>query len=334
MKNNFIENPWLLVVLLAVFFPYVFAAGGGGGGSSSSGLGFGSRDSVYILVNQDYSEKFSLKNSTKYELKISVVNGTVNVNFGSISIKLVEGDNFVDLNDNNLADINFNLISIKGKVANIRIIDAKNTILVAKESEIIEEKPVHEEEKDDGGGLKCGNLATLKERVSCRIGLEEEGQEKELELYYLPEECRALSGSEKGICIARYKSVQTCWKFPIGYERVSCVKRSMNLGTIQEEKETCNKLTGEEKSACVGEIKNKVYNLIKWHFYDLEERAEDFMARGLADKAVVVDFIEKTEKNKAKFNEAKTNGERKDIILAVKNDWKDFVNKVRENLRG
>ncbi len=124
MKRKCVVNILLIFVILISLASYAFAAGSGGGGSSSSGLGFGSRDSVYILVNQDYSEKFSLKNSTKYELKISVVNGTVDVNFGSVSIKLAEGGNFVDLNNNNLADINFNLISTKGKVANIRIIDA------------------------------------------------------------------------------------------------------------------------------------------------------------------------------------------------------------------
>ncbi|MBI2208675.1 hypothetical protein HYU50_04220 [Candidatus Woesearchaeota archaeon] len=339
METGIIRKIVLWMVILLVLPAHILAAGGGGGGSSSSGLGFGSRDSVYILVNQDYSEKFSLKNSTKYELKIDVVNETINVNFGDISIKLAEGDNFVDLNNNSLADINFNLISTKGKVANIRIIDAKELVSIAGNSEAdankTEEKNDKETKKDEEPeGLECSNLTTLKERVACRIGMEKEEQEKELKLYYLPEECRALAGNEKGICIARYKSVQTCWKFPIGDERVSCVKRFMNLGTIQEEKEVCNKLTGEEKSVCVREIKNKVYNLIKWRFYDLEERAEDFMHRGLADKETVAAFIEKTELNKAKFNEAKTKEERKDVILAVKNDWKDFVGKVKENFRG
>ena len=337
MIKGFIGNILLVFAILIGLSSYAFAAGGGGGGSSSSGLGFGSRDSVYILVNQDYSEKFSLKNGTKYNLKISIVNMTANVDFGDASYKLAEGDNFVDLNNNNLADINFNLISIKGKVANIRIIDAKDTVEVKKEKEeIIEEKPVKNEKEvmKEDDGLKCGNLEKLKERISCRISLEKEEQEKELELYYLPEECRMLSGSERGICIARYKSVQTCWKFPTGDERVFCVKRAMKLGTIQEEKETCNKLTGEEKSACARELKNKVYDLIKWHFYDLEERAEDFMNRGLVDKETVAGFIEKTEQNKAKFNGAKTKEQRKDIILDVREDWKEFAGIIKENLRG
>jgi len=94
------------------------------------------------------------------------------------------------------------------------------------------------------------------------------------------------------------------------------------------------KLNGENKSVCVTEIKNKAYNLIKWRFYDLEERAEDFMMRGLADKESVVDFIVKTEENKVKFNEADSKEERKNIILDVRNDWKDLVRKIRENVAG
>ena len=336
MIKGFIGNILLVFAILIGLSSYAFAAGGGGGGSSSSGLGFGSRDSVYILVNQDYSEKFSLKNGTKYNLKVSVVNMTATLNFGSMAFQLKEGDNFIDLNENNLADINFNLIDVKAKVANIRIINEKDVRELPETNKKISEKSMAEVKKDDTDSdeakLKCGNLGTLKERISCRLGLEKDEQEKELELYYLPEECRTLSGSARGICIARYKSVQTCWKFPIGDERVSCVKRAMKLGTIQEEKEACNKLTGEEKSTCVRELKNKVYDLIKWHFYDSEERAEDFMNRGLVDKETVTDYIEKTEQNKAKFNEAKTKEQRKDIILAVKKDWQEFAHIVRENL--
>lgn len=85
--------------------------------------------------------------------------------------------------------------------------------------------------------------------------MEEEEQDEELELYYMPEECRVLTGSSRGLCIARYKSVQTCWKFPTGDERVSCAKRSIRLGKIQEEKEICNSLAGDKKSSCINELK-------------------------------------------------------------------------------
>ena len=107
----------------------------------------------------------------------------------------------------------------------------------------------------------------------------------------------------------------------------------MKLGIIQEEKETCNKLAGENRSTCVRELKNKVYNLIKWHFYDLEERAEDLMQRGLIGKDAVVEFISKTEQNKINFNDAKTQEEKRNIISLVKRDWEEFADKVRENLK-
>ncbi|MEK6869548.1 MAG: hypothetical protein AABX74_04920 [Nanoarchaeota archaeon] len=327
-------NSLIAAVIFLIFSVYAFAAGGGGGGGSSSGLGFSSsRDSIFILVNQDYSAKFSLKNNTKYALEVNVDDGNVTVNFGSYYFELKEGDNFADLNQNGLADINFKLESIKGSRADIRIINVKDQISVEKEETIITDESKKEAKETDEqiGEIKCANLKTIKERVSCRLDLEKEEQEEELQLYYLPEECAALSGASRGICIARYKSVQTCWKFPVGAERVSCAKRAIRLGTIQEEKEKCDALKGENKSVCVREIKNKNYDLIKWHFYELEDRAEDFMMRGLADKESVVDFIVKTEENKVKFNEADSKEERKNIILDVRNNWKELVKKIIEN---
>ena len=331
-------NGFVAAVIFLIFSAYAFAAGGGGGGGGSSVLGFtSSRDSIFILVNQDYSAKFSLKNNTKYTLEVNVEEGNATLNFGSYYFELKEGDNFADLNDNGLADINFKLESIKGSRADIRIIDAKEQISVEKEEVIIADgskNEVEETDEEDIGAIECANLKIIKERVSCRLGQEKEEQEEELRLYYLPEECAALSGTSRGICIARYKSVQTCWKFPVGEDRVSCVKKAIRLEAIQEEKEKCGKLNGENKSVCVTEIKNKAYNLIKWRFYDLEERAEDFMMRGLVDKESVVDFIVKSEENKVKFNEADSKEEGKNIILDVRRDWKQLVKKIMDNVRG
>jgi len=247
-------NNFLAIIMVFLIFPiYTFAYGGGGGG-----LGFGARDSILILVNQDYSQKFSLKNGTKYDLKINVDDGNVTVNFGSVRVELKKGDNFVDLNSNGFANINFNLVKSKGIRADIRIINVKGSVAIAEEVPSVVETPIPKEKEvkreREEEGLRCGNLASLKERVSCRIDLEEEEPEQELQLQYLPEECRVLSGSVRGLCIVRYKSVQICWKFPIGDERISCVKREIKLGDIQEEKEKCNAKTGQEKALC---IKNK-----------------------------------------------------------------------------
>ena len=325
----------IIVLVFSFLLSLAYAAGGGGGGSSSSGLGFGSRDSIFILINGEYSEKFSLKNNTKYDLKVNVEDSNATVNFGAYYLKLALGDNYLDLNENNLIDINFKLESAKGQRANLRIIDAKEQTQANSSIEKNAKNAKTEEDKtkksDDG--LKCGNLNPLKERVVCRLELEGGEQEEELEIYYLPEECAALSGAARGICIARYKSVQTCWKFPIGEERVSCAKRAIGLEAIQEEKEKCNKLAGENRSICVREIKNKSYNLIKWRFYELEDRAEDFMKRGLINEDAVVDFVSKTEQNKISFNEAKTKEERTAVILQVREDWKTLADKIKQKLR-
>lgn len=146
---------------------------------------------MFILVNEDFSKKFSLKNSTKYELKIKVSDNNANVTFGTIEVLLEKGDNFVDLNNNNFADINFNLVKINGKRADVRIINVKNQVKLSLPITVTEKVlPLEEDiEKDeteliehDEDELKCGNLETLKERVTCRIGLEEEEQEEELEI--------------------------------------------------------------------------------------------------------------------------------------------------------
>ena len=337
MKRDFIAILLVFVIFIGLA-SYTFAAGGGGGGSSSSGLGFDNRDSILILVSQDYSQKFSLKNGTKYDLKVNVENGKATVNFGNFIIELKNGDNFVDLNSNGLADIDFNLVSLDKNRANVRILDSKELVTLTGEGKnTIKEKTIIQAEKeeavDDEKELKCSNLNALKERISCRLNLEQEEQEGELKIYYLPEECRSLSGSQRGLCIASYKSVQTCWKFPVGNERISCVKRVIKLENLQQQKEICNSKAVDEKAQCKKELKDKGYSLIKWHFYDLEERAENLMLRGHIDKDTVVDFISKTEQNKISFNDAKTKEKRLGIILAVKNDWKEFADKVREKLR-
>ena len=326
-------NIFSLTVIFSVLMIYSFAAGSGGGGASY-GLGFNSRDAVSIISNGEYSTKFSLNNGTNYNLRVNANNDKTALTFGSVYVELKTGDNYVDLNDNGFADINFRLESVKGKRFDVTVIDAKDSFQMQKEKANIADNSREDEKKDENIAIKCSNLVTLKERVACRLELGKEEQENELELYYLPEECRVLTGSAMGKCIARYKSVQTCWKFPIGNARVSCVKKVLRLGFIGDEKEACNKLSGQEKLLCVEELKNKVYNLVKWHFYNLEERAEDLMKRGFAGKNDTIDFVAETEQNKNAFNNAKSYEERKSIILNVKSDWNIFIGKVKGNARG
>ncbi|MBI2650971.1 hypothetical protein HYX01_00695 [Candidatus Woesearchaeota archaeon] len=322
----------MAIIFILFLLPNVLAAGSGSGGASIA-LGFtNSRDSILLLINSEFSQMFSLRNGTKYSLEIKVDNNKAIVNFDDIIIELKNNDNFIDLNSNNLADINFNLASLEGKKATIRVIDAHDSIAIEKEKPKILDEELKEAKQIDAKPekAKCNELPTMKERVSCRLSLEEDEQQSEISLNYLPEECSSLSGSARGICIARYKSVQTCWKFS-GEERISCVKKTIKLGNLQEEKERCGILAGNEKSSCLNELKNKVYNLIKWRFYDLEEKAEDFMKRGFVGKEIATDFIVNTEQNKMKFNDVEAIGQKKDVILEVRNDWKQFISKIKES---
>lgn len=339
---------YTLIFLLSFSIVYAAGGGGGGGGGSSCGLCFSnSRSSILMHFKEEESKKITLTNRGKFNIVINKIeDDNITIVFEEISniIELRVGEKAsVDLNNDGFYDLEIDYVKKVFSNAQIRLKDLRNVEPVEKiEKEVIEEQIgeiVDENEElikvvEESTGLKCGNLPTLKERVECRLNLESEELEQELELQYLPEECRALSGNQRGLCIARYKSVQTCWKFSIGNKRISCVKREIKLGDLQEEKSNCNSKTGEEKSTCIRDLKYKVYNLIKWRFYDLEERAEDFMERGLIDLDSVVEFVSQLEENKKQFNEAISKEERKNTILNVRDEWKVFTQKVKENLKG
>jgi hypothetical protein len=72
--------------------------------------------------------------------------------------------------------------------------------------------------------------------------------------------------------------------------------------------------------------------MIKFRFYDLEERAEKLAERG-ADLNAVADLETIIESKKQAFNSAKTKAERRQIILDVHQAWQEFVNKVKDQVK-
>lgn len=179
-------------------------------------------------------------------------------------------------------------------------------------------------------GLKCGNLVSREERVRCRFNLENEEYARENELSYLPEECRDLTGERKNNCISLYKKTQRCWKFSVGDARIKCVKE--NLGLVRshrEEKIECRKIDGEERGKCISNLREKAFDLVKFRFYDLEERAEKLKDKGVASEDDVVKLVAALEEKKIEFNNASTISEKKKIILDVRQIWKDFVLKIK-----
>ena len=196
-----------------------------------------------------------------------------------------------------------------------------------------EAKPCQEKIVDEIN-LKCGDKTTLKERVMCRLNLTEDELRTELSLRYLPEECRVIENqTERQDCVNRYARLQVCWNKAIGEERFSCVREKLSLGNdISQEKANCNSKLNVERDGCFNDLRKKVYNMIKFRFYDLEERAEEMEKLGVNEDRIA-EFVTNLELKKQVFNNAKTKEERKQIILDVRKLWVGFIRDAREQIK-
>ncbi|QQG38983.1 MAG: hypothetical protein HYS32_00775 [Candidatus Woesearchaeota archaeon] len=201
---------------------------------------------------------------------------------------------------------------------------------IKSKSDSVQEAVVQElNASDTGEGLLCGDLATRTERVKCRLNLVEEEYEREYRLQYLPEECRALQGGEKGKCISTYKSVQTCWTHKETGEGVGCVMKQINFRGISEERRICNELNGDAKKECADKLKENIFTVIKFRFYNLEERAEEFLEEGKIAEEEVIVFIDAIEGKKVEFNSVSDIEGKKRIVMEVKDLWQEFLGKVQ-----
>ena len=76
---------------------------------------------------------------------------------------------------------------------------------------------------------------------------------------------------------------------------------------------------------CQLAVQEKVYDLIKFQFSDLEERAAELLADGVVGLNSTVTTVAAIEEQRAAFNEASSNRERQQIIFAVRRIWQEFV---------
>ncbi len=173
--------------------------------------------------------------------------------------------------------------------------------------------------------LKCMNLQTLKQRVDCRLGLNDSDLRTELQIAYLPEECRALyDPDEKDACIKLYSDSQPCWKLPQGEQRRDCLRHILNILDIEKHKQYCG-----QGAACLIDLRRKVYALIKFSFYDLEERTEDLYKDGKITRQQAVEIISQLEVEKMNFNQATSKQQRQQIIKGTKDIWRDFAGHIK-----
>ncbi len=181
--------------------------------------------------------------------------------------------------------------------------------------------------------LQCGNKPTIEERILCRVSLNPAGVARELEIQYLPEACRAETDAiEKKECIERYKSYQQCWALPVGKARFDCANTVLKISTvpIQDQVKDCK--LSKDQSACMNQLREKVFYMVQFRFYDLEQRAEDLFYKGVSNETIA-DFDIIVETKKQAFNSATTDAERRQIILDVRKAWQDFVNKAKDQIK-
>ncbi len=178
---------------------------------------------------------------------------------------------------------------------------------------------------EESSAFKCSTLATIQERISCRLELKSDN-----ELNYLPEECRALSGDKRDSCKGFYSSVQSCW---VGNNRanpVACVRSQLTIGkNISAEVKAC-----EGNATCVQDVSERVHSLAKFRIYNLEWKAEYLLEQeGVSiSRELLVDLVKNLELKKQEYNNAITISEKQQVLRDARQLWQSFASKVKEKV--
>ena len=192
-----------------------------------------------------------------------------------------------------------------------------------------EEKPqpkAGEVTSEEAAKYKCSSADTMRERVKCRLQLKEEN-----EYDYLPEECRALVNESRGKCVSDYKKSQDCWQSDKDSERFKCAASAFGLvGTVASQKAQCENLTGTNRSSCILELRDRVDAVVKFRIYNLEDKAQRLMGKGLVDLDTVTEFVTALEQQKQNYNDAKTTAEKKAVVIGVQKLWQGFIAKAKK----
>jgi hypothetical protein len=171
--------------------------------------------------------------------------------------------------------------------------------------------------------LQC-ETGELIDRVECRLRLEPEGRDRELEIRYYPEVCRPFEGHTQEECIEYYADYEPCWDLESASERVACARKILWLpDDIAQAKIAC-----AQDGECLEELTEHVHHLILFRFYDLEQRAEAYIEEG-ADVERTAQFVTTVIENKIAFLWATTYEQRRDLIQKMRDDWNDHMNYVR-----
>ncbi|MBI2581016.1 hypothetical protein HYV85_04390 [Candidatus Woesearchaeota archaeon] len=198
------------------------------------------------------------------------------------------------------------------------------SVVVKKENPKLQPK-AGEVTPEEAAKYKCSELGTMNDRIRCRLKLQEEN-----EYDYLPEECRAQVNESREKCVANYKKSQSCWVSLNDTKRFECAKKSFGLvGTVAAQKAQCENLTGQNRSSCILELRDRIDAVVKFRIYNLEEKAQRLMEKGLATEEAASNFITQMEQQKQNYNAAQAVAEKKAVVKGVQRQWKELISNIK-----
>ncbi|MBI4262722.1 DoxX family protein [Candidatus Uhrbacteria bacterium] len=182
----------------------------------------------------------------------------------------------------------------------------------------------------------CLNLQKMKDRILCRLQLTREELAEELKRQYLPEECRALPTKTKDqkkqqkTCVVRYKAFQPCWAKPVGPGRTQCAENVLYkdplLSYLPQCAAACEPRVDRYCCRSQQHVKTIADLMVKFRMYDLSERAEEIAL----PKNRIAKFVFTVEQTKQKYNASKNVKQKRQLVLAVRKAWKQFVSDVKK----
>lgn len=172
----------------------------------------------------------------------------------------------------------------------------------------------------------CSLLESLQERVACKVKTVSEGDTT----HYATEECLKLKDDAEAYanCSGLHAAILGCSEtYPTGHpQRFSCVEEKLGLSDIQKQKEECEK---DEK--CLSLLTRNVYTLIDAHIYDLEEKAYRFLKSG-AGLEPTIKLIQNVEEARIELVEASSYIDRLHVLVNLRNNWKNYVEEVKNDI--
>ncbi|MEK6981871.1 MAG: carboxypeptidase-like regulatory domain-containing protein [Candidatus Micrarchaeota archaeon] len=321
-------NKKYLAIILLLVFSLSFAAGGGG--SSSSPIPLAAIATTYSCDNNllIVTITSSLDSSVISEADVRVLDPNTGTIFASTTSDS-NGQMNATITDNGKYLVSSSKSGYRSNSAfvfiNCQKANGLETVTNASSNKttgaIIQKEPE----------FYCTEGRTIRERVKCYLTLSVDKIEN---IRYIPEECNVPNETEKNSCIVLYRKLQTCRveEFETDKERETCIRPKIALkNDLKDEVKDCKDMQNtSDRKACVVNLKEKVFTLVKFRMYNLVYKAEELSLQGI-DSEAVTDFVVYLNQAKIRFNSAVTIKEKKEIVKEVIIEWKKFKSLAKVN---